>query len=130
MPTPDGRPGAVLKFHVPGFRKDRVEALEKANKEQADKFQRLSLEYDHTKDRLSQAELTAMCRAVDELVEQGSATKAKAEPLKEVTLRVKVIHARRSGKFIDTRIRHIEKMLKPAFSRNLRCCISRSPWSG
>lgn len=29
-PTPDGRPGAVLQFHLPRFRKDRVEALEKA----------------------------------------------------------------------------------------------------
>lgn len=29
-PTPDGRPGAVVQFHVPRFRKDRVEALEKA----------------------------------------------------------------------------------------------------
>src|SRR5215212_8294724 len=28
--TPDGRPGAVLQFHVPRFRKDRVEALERA----------------------------------------------------------------------------------------------------
>ena len=28
--TPDGRPGAVLQFHVPRFRKDRVAALEKA----------------------------------------------------------------------------------------------------
>ena len=28
--TPDGRPGAVLQFHVPRFRKDRVEALEKS----------------------------------------------------------------------------------------------------
>jgi formylmethanofuran--tetrahydromethanopterin N-formyltransferase len=28
--TPDGRPGAVLQFHVPRFRKDRVRALEKA----------------------------------------------------------------------------------------------------
>lgn len=27
--TPDGRPGAVLQFHVPRFRKDRVPALEK-----------------------------------------------------------------------------------------------------
>lgn len=27
--TPDGRPGAVLQFHVPRFRKDRVEHLEK-----------------------------------------------------------------------------------------------------
>lgn len=26
--TPDGRPGVVLQFHVPRFRKDRVEALE------------------------------------------------------------------------------------------------------
>ncbi len=29
-PTPDGRPGAMLQFHVPRFRKDRVEALERA----------------------------------------------------------------------------------------------------
>jgi formylmethanofuran--tetrahydromethanopterin N-formyltransferase len=29
-PTPDGRPGAILQFHLPRFRKDRVEALEKA----------------------------------------------------------------------------------------------------
>src|SRR5258706_2074565 len=28
VPTPDGRPGAVVQFHVPRFRKDRVEALE------------------------------------------------------------------------------------------------------
>jgi len=28
--TPDDRPGAVVQFHVPRFRKDRVEALEKA----------------------------------------------------------------------------------------------------
>ncbi|MBM4071090.1 MAG: formylmethanofuran--tetrahydromethanopterin N-formyltransferase [Planctomycetes bacterium] len=28
--TPDGRPGAVLQFHVPRFRKDRVAALERA----------------------------------------------------------------------------------------------------
>ena len=28
--TPDGRPGAVLQFHVPRFRKDRRKALEKA----------------------------------------------------------------------------------------------------
>ena len=27
--TPDGRPGAVVQFHVPRFRKDRVEHLEK-----------------------------------------------------------------------------------------------------
>ena len=27
--TPDGRPGAVVQFHVPRFRKDRVEALER-----------------------------------------------------------------------------------------------------
>lgn len=27
--TPDGRPGAVLQFHVPRFRKDRVEHLER-----------------------------------------------------------------------------------------------------
>src|SRR5262249_36191362 len=28
--TPDGRPGAVLQFHVPRFRKDREPALERA----------------------------------------------------------------------------------------------------
>jgi formylmethanofuran--tetrahydromethanopterin N-formyltransferase len=28
--TPDGRPGVILQFHVPHFRKDRVAALEKA----------------------------------------------------------------------------------------------------
>ena len=28
--TPDGRPGAVVQFHVPRFRKDRVPALERA----------------------------------------------------------------------------------------------------
>lgn len=28
--TPDGRPGAIVQFHVPRFRKDRVEALEKS----------------------------------------------------------------------------------------------------
>jgi formylmethanofuran--tetrahydromethanopterin N-formyltransferase len=28
--TPDGRPGAILQFHLPRFRKDRVEALERA----------------------------------------------------------------------------------------------------
>lgn len=28
--TPDGRPGAVLQFHVPRFRKDRVRALERS----------------------------------------------------------------------------------------------------
>src|SRR4029453_8313401 len=28
--TPDGRPGAIMQLHVPRFRKDRVEALEKA----------------------------------------------------------------------------------------------------
>lgn len=28
--TPDGRPGAIVQFHVPRFRKDRVRALEKA----------------------------------------------------------------------------------------------------
>lgn len=28
--TPDGRPGAVVQFHLPRFRKDRVEALEKS----------------------------------------------------------------------------------------------------
>jgi formylmethanofuran--tetrahydromethanopterin N-formyltransferase len=30
MPTPDGRPGAVVQFHVPRFRKDRIEALERS----------------------------------------------------------------------------------------------------
>ena len=30
MTTPDGRPGAILQFHVPRFRKDRVEALERS----------------------------------------------------------------------------------------------------
>src|SRR6476620_11459224 len=29
-PTPDGRPGAIVQFHLPRFRKDRVEALEHA----------------------------------------------------------------------------------------------------
>jgi len=29
-PTPDARPGAVVQFHVPRFRKDRVEALERS----------------------------------------------------------------------------------------------------
>lgn len=29
-PTPDGRPGAVVQFHVPRFRKDRVSALERS----------------------------------------------------------------------------------------------------
>jgi formylmethanofuran--tetrahydromethanopterin N-formyltransferase len=29
-PTPDGRPGAIVQFHVPRFRKDRVLALERA----------------------------------------------------------------------------------------------------
>ena len=29
-PTPDGRPGAVLQFHVPRFRKDREKALERS----------------------------------------------------------------------------------------------------
>src|SRR3984957_13969311 len=28
--TPDGRPGAILQFHVPRFRKDRVAALERS----------------------------------------------------------------------------------------------------
>ncbi len=28
-PTPDGRPGAIVQFHVPRFRKDRERALEK-----------------------------------------------------------------------------------------------------
>ncbi len=30
FPTPDSRPGAIVQLHVPRFRKDRVEALEKA----------------------------------------------------------------------------------------------------
>lgn len=30
LPTPDGRPGALVQFHVPRFRKDRVEALERS----------------------------------------------------------------------------------------------------
>jgi formylmethanofuran--tetrahydromethanopterin N-formyltransferase len=30
QPTPDGRPGALVQFHVPRFRKDRVEALERS----------------------------------------------------------------------------------------------------
>jgi formylmethanofuran--tetrahydromethanopterin N-formyltransferase len=30
FPTPDGRPGAVVQFHVPRFRKDRAAALERA----------------------------------------------------------------------------------------------------
>jgi len=30
MPTPDGRPGAIVQLHVPRFRKDHVRALEKA----------------------------------------------------------------------------------------------------
>ena len=29
-PTPDGRPGAVVQFHVPRFRKDRQQALERS----------------------------------------------------------------------------------------------------
>ena len=29
-PTPDGPPGAIVRFHVPRFRKDRVEALERS----------------------------------------------------------------------------------------------------
>src|SRR6478752_6659668 len=28
--TPDGRPGAIVQFHVPRFRKDRVAALERS----------------------------------------------------------------------------------------------------
>src|SRR5579871_576399 len=28
--TPDGRPGAIVQFHVPRFRKDRVKALERS----------------------------------------------------------------------------------------------------
>lgn len=30
FPTPDGRPGAIVQFHVPRFRKDRVEAVERS----------------------------------------------------------------------------------------------------
>src|SRR4029079_17657042 len=30
LPTPDGRPGAVVQFHVPRFRKDRAAALERS----------------------------------------------------------------------------------------------------
>lgn len=30
FPTPDGRPGAIVQLHMPRFRKDRVEALEKS----------------------------------------------------------------------------------------------------
>ncbi|MFO0926129.1 MAG: formylmethanofuran--tetrahydromethanopterin N-formyltransferase [Gemmataceae bacterium] len=30
VPTPDGRPGAVVQFHVPRFRKDRIDALERS----------------------------------------------------------------------------------------------------
>jgi formylmethanofuran--tetrahydromethanopterin N-formyltransferase len=30
FPTPDGRPGAIVQFHVPRFRKDRVKALERS----------------------------------------------------------------------------------------------------
>src|SRR5262249_20195273 len=30
FPTPDSRPGAIVQFHLPRFRKDRVEALERA----------------------------------------------------------------------------------------------------
>jgi formylmethanofuran--tetrahydromethanopterin N-formyltransferase len=29
-PTPDGRPGAIVQLHVPRFRKDRLEALERS----------------------------------------------------------------------------------------------------
>lgn len=29
-PTPDGRPGAIVQFHIPRFRKDRLEALEQS----------------------------------------------------------------------------------------------------
>lgn len=28
--TPDGRPGAIVQFHVPRFRKDRIEAIERS----------------------------------------------------------------------------------------------------
>jgi formylmethanofuran--tetrahydromethanopterin N-formyltransferase len=30
FPTPDGRPGAIIQFHLPRFRKDRAEALERS----------------------------------------------------------------------------------------------------
>jgi len=30
FPTPDGRPGAIVQLHVPRFRKDRAQALERA----------------------------------------------------------------------------------------------------
>ena len=30
IPTPDGRPGAIVQFHLPRFRKERVKALERA----------------------------------------------------------------------------------------------------
>lgn len=30
FPTPDGRPGAIIQFHVPRFKKDREQALERA----------------------------------------------------------------------------------------------------
>lgn len=30
VPTPDGRPGAIVQFHLPRFRKERVKALERA----------------------------------------------------------------------------------------------------
>src|SRR5262249_17639117 len=30
MNTPDGRPGAIVQFHMPRFRKDRVDALERS----------------------------------------------------------------------------------------------------
>jgi formylmethanofuran--tetrahydromethanopterin N-formyltransferase len=30
LSTPDGRPGAIIQLHVPRFRKDRIEALERA----------------------------------------------------------------------------------------------------
>src|SRR3954452_7950797 len=30
FPTPDGRPGAIVQFHLPRFRKDRVEPLERS----------------------------------------------------------------------------------------------------
>jgi formylmethanofuran--tetrahydromethanopterin N-formyltransferase len=30
FPTPDGRPGAIVQLHVPRFRKDRLEALERS----------------------------------------------------------------------------------------------------
>lgn len=48
-------------------------------------------------------------------VAAGKATKPAVTPLKEVKLTVKVIHAGRRGNTIDTRIRDIEKLVKPVF---------------